>query len=78
MLFTAEAYEQEKIAKAKGEVQRFDAILREYRSAEEVTRTRLYLETLENVLSGPKKVIIEDTSGVLPLLNLTEVIHESN
>lgn len=78
MLREAEAYEQEKIAKAKGEVQRFDALLREYRSAEEVTRTRLYLETLENVLGGRKKVIIESSSGVLPLLNLTEVIHDSN
>ena len=75
ILREAEAYQQSQIAKAKGEVERFDLLLREYNTAKSITRTRLYLETMERTLAGRKKVILEKDEGVLPLLNLTEVIH---
>ncbi len=74
ILNKAKGYRQAKIEEAKGDVQRFDSLLREYRSAEDVTRTRLYLETMEKVLDGRKMVIIEDTAKTLPLLNVTEMI----
>lgn len=74
ILRAAEAYRAEKIAKAKGDVDRFDLLLNQYRNAEEVTRKRLYLETLEKVLAGRKKLILEETGSTLPILNLTEAI----
>ena len=68
----AEAYKEEKIKRAKGDVAKFEAVLAEYEKAKDVTRTRLYLETMEQVLPGVKKFIIDsDTSeGVLKLLPL--------
>lgn len=72
ILQEAEAYRAQRIARAKGEVERFSSILREYQNATEVTRTRLYLETLEKVLAGKPKVILESGSeeGVLKFLNV--------
>lgn len=59
----AEAYKQAVIANASGEAKRFDKILTEYRKAPEVTRKRLYIETMENVLSKTNKVIVDQDSG---------------
>lgn len=71
----AEAYRKEKIAQAQGDASRFLAILKEYRKAKDVTRKRLYLETMEEVLPGIKKFIIDgDVSGVVQLLPLEKVI----
>lgn len=55
----AEAYKSAKIVEARGEAARFDALLVEYRAAPEVTRRRLYLETMEAILPGMDKVIGE-------------------
>jgi len=64
-------YRDAKIAEAGGEAQRFLAILAEYQRAPEITRKRLYLETMEEVLPGVEKVIIEPgTASVLPYLPL--------
>jgi len=70
----AEAYREEKIRKAKGDAERFLAILAEYSKAKEITRKRLYIETMEEVLKGMRKYIYEGgtTSTILPLLPLTE------
>jgi membrane protease subunit HflK len=72
MLSKASAYREETVAAAKGETTRFLSVLTEYRKAPEVTRQRLYLETMEQVLPEVEKILIEPgtTSGVLPYLPL--------
>jgi membrane protease subunit HflK len=68
---SAIGYRDSKIAEARGEAERFLAILREYQKAPEITRKRLYLETMEEVLPDVEKVIIEPgTASVLPYLPL--------
>lgn len=65
----AEAFKQAKIIEAQGEATRFTALLTEYLAAPEVTRRRLYLETMEEILPGVEKVIVEpDTVNMLPML----------
>ena len=68
----AEGYAKQRINEAEGEVAAFNALLAEYNKAPEVTRRRLYLETMADVLPKVKnKVIVgEDVKGLLPLLNL--------
>ncbi len=68
----AEGYAKQRVNQAEGEVSAFNALLAEYTKAPEVTRRRLYLETLGEVLPQVKnKVIVDDeVKGVLPLLNL--------
>lgn len=73
VLREAEAYREEKIRRAQGEAQRFLQILQEYRKARDVTRKRLVLETLEEVLPQMEKIIIEEGVGntnLLPVLPL--------
>lgn len=59
----AKAYEQSAIAMAKGDVAKFDKLLPEYLLAPEVTRKRLYLETMEKVYSRVNKVVIDVEGG---------------
>jgi len=59
MLQEAEAYEAEKIAKAKGETERFEQLLTEYEKNPAITRKRLYLEAKEKLYSGSNKILIE-------------------
>ncbi|MCE2501211.1 MAG: FtsH protease activity modulator HflK [Dehalococcoidia bacterium] len=64
----AEAFRQARILTASGEALRFEAVLTEYQSSPEVTRQRLYLEAMENVLPGVSKIIVDpDTEPVLIL-----------
>lgn len=71
----AEAYRQEVIANAQGEASRFGAVLAEYRAARDVTARRMYLETVERVLHGMNKMIVDQPQGpgVLPYLPLDEL-----
>jgi membrane protease subunit HflK len=73
MVSSAEGYSTERVNNARGEVQRFLSIESEYRKAPAVTRARLYLENIGNVLPKAKrKVIIDDSiKGVLPLFGLS-------
>jgi membrane protease subunit HflK len=65
------AYRDAKLIEAGGEAERFVALLAEYKRAPEVTRRRLYLETMEEILPGVEKVIIEpDTVNLLPYFPL--------
>ncbi len=66
----AHGYREERILQAQGEAERFTALLAEYRKAPQVTRERLYLETLETILPGMDKVILEGGAGdnLLPYL----------
>jgi membrane protease subunit HflK len=57
ILAEAKGYQAERIAKAEGDAQRFNLIASEYRAAPEVTRTRLYIETMQQVVSGTPKII---------------------
>jgi membrane protease subunit HflK len=68
----ADGYRLKRINEAEGDAARFSALLAEYIKAPEVTRRRIYLETLEIVLPNIRSKIIidEQTSGILPLLNL--------
>ena len=59
----AEAYKQKVIAVAEGEAERFKALLIEYDKAPEVTRERLYIDALEDVLSSSTKVMIDVEGG---------------
>ncbi|MDE0095105.1 MAG: FtsH protease activity modulator HflK, partial [Gammaproteobacteria bacterium] len=59
----AEAYKATVIARADGEASRFDQVLDEYEKAPEVTRDRLYLETMEGVLSRSSKIVIDQKGG---------------
>ena len=71
----AEAYKQEVVARSEGDAQRFDSILQSYKNNEDVTKNRIYLETLEEILQNANKVIIDTKqgSGVLPYLPLPEI-----
>ena len=79
VLEQAEGYRARVVNEAEGEASRFSAVLEEYRKAPEVTRKRLYLETMEEVLSRVDKVIIDEQqggSGVVPYLPLNELIRK--
>ena len=65
----AEGYKESLIAKAEGEASRFSQLLKEYQRAPEVTRKRLYLETMESVLGRTNKVIV-DSEGANNLMYL--------
>ena len=76
LLNEAEAYSAAKVQDATGAAQRFTALQQEYDKAKDVTRLRLYLETMEQVLPRMNKIIIDDTAGkqVVPYLPLDQVI----
>ena len=71
----AKGYKERVVAEAQGEAQRFISVYDEYAKAKDVTRQRLFLETLEQVLGRASKVIVErgTGSGVVPYLPLPEV-----
>lgn len=75
----AMAYRDQKIALAKGDADRFKEVLTAYSMSREVTVKRLYLETMENLLSGAKKIIVEKTgSGVVPYLPLNDIANSKS
>jgi membrane protease subunit HflK len=69
---SAEGYALERVNNAEGDAKRFDALYEEYRKAPAVTRKRLYLETMQQLLprTGKKLILDEKARGVLPLLQL--------
>lgn len=71
----AEGYQQSVVAKAKGDGTRFDAIYQAYLSGKDVTRERIYIETMEDILKNAQKIILDDKkgSGVVPYLPLSEL-----
>jgi membrane protease subunit HflK len=74
----AEAYREQTVAEAKGQTSRFLQIYDQYKKAPDVTRERMYLETMERVLGGSEKTIIDTgpqqtSPGVVPYLPLTEL-----
>lgn len=76
ILNAAQAYERSKVAEAEGKAERFLAIFREYLKAKDVTRRRMFLETMETVLQDMDKLVIDEKSagsGVVPYLPLPEL-----
>ena len=81
ILQQAQGYKQQTVAQAEGEVSRYLAIQKEYNLAPDVTRKRLYLETMEVVLQGTTKILIDNeggSQGVLPYLPLPELQKQNN
>ncbi|MCF7808455.1 MAG: FtsH protease activity modulator HflK [Candidatus Marinimicrobia bacterium] len=71
----AEAYKQKRIKEAEGDASRFTQMLNEYRQAKDVTKTRMYLETMEKILPGMDKYIVDgkDAGGLVNVLSLEKV-----
>jgi membrane protease subunit HflK len=72
----AAAYKEQVINEAQGQSKRFLAVLEAYRQAPDVTRRRMYLETMQKVLDGSSKVVIDPSAsanGVVPYLPLPEI-----
>jgi membrane protease subunit HflK len=72
----AAAYKNRVVAEAIGESQRFLSVYEQYKKAPDITRKRIYLETMEKVLSSSKKVVTDTNPGsnsVLPLLPLNDL-----
>ncbi|KMY67188.1 membrane protein [Desulfocarbo indianensis] len=70
----AEGYATERVNRANGEAQRFNQVLAAYRQAQEVTKRRFFLETMQNVLKNAGRVYVVDESvkGLLPFMDLTK------
>jgi membrane protease subunit HflK len=70
----AKGYQQQTIAEATGQAARFLKVYEEYKKAPDVTRKRLYLETMERVLGNSDKIILDGKAGqsVVPFLPLGE------
>jgi membrane protease subunit HflK len=71
----AEAYKSQVVSKSEGESYRFTQILEEYLKAPEVTKERLYRETLEEVLGTTNKVVVDDNSNSLMYLPIDQLIN---
>ena len=72
----ATAYKEQVVKQAEGVAQNFIDVYNSYKDAKDVTRRRIYLETLRDVLEGPNKIILDDTGtgqGVVPYLPLNEL-----
>nr|CAD6603188.1 FtsH protease activity modulator HflK [Rhizobium sp. Khangiran2] len=69
----AAAYKDRVVNEAQGEAQRFISIYDEYATAPEVTRQRIFLETMETVLKNSNKIIMDERQGVVPYLPLNEL-----
>lgn len=71
-ILEAEGYALERVNRARGDAARFIALYEEYRRAPDVTKRRLYLESMQRALpaTGQRLILDEDAKGVLPLLNL--------
>jgi modulator of FtsH protease HflK len=73
---SAEAYREQTVVEAKGQAARFSKVYEEYKKAPDVTRQRLYLETMERLFGGTDKIIMDpgpNGQGVVPYLPLPEL-----
>ena len=72
----ATAYKEQVVKQAEGVAQNFIDVYNSYKDAKDVTKRRIYLETLREVLEGPNKIILDDSGdgqGVVPYLPLNEL-----
>ncbi len=68
ILQQAQAYKEQTVAEAKGQASRFSQVYEQYKKAPDVTRERLYLETMERVYGGMNKVVVDQTGGGQPVV----------
>ncbi|MBU2531959.1 MAG: FtsH protease activity modulator HflK [Alphaproteobacteria bacterium] len=75
ILQAAQGYRQQTVSEATGQADRFNKIYGEYQKAPDVTRRRMYLETMERVYEGTDKIIMDNKGGssVVPYLNVDEL-----
>ena len=73
----AQAYKEQVVREATGEAQRFSAVYAEYRQAPQVTRDRIYLETMERVYRNGNLVILDQRGGAVPYLPLDGMIRRN-
>lgn len=75
LLQEAEAYKQSTIAKSQGDAERFNSVYAAYLTGKDVTKERMFLETMEDVLKNANKIIMDDnsTGGVVPYLPLDQI-----
>lgn len=73
----AEAYREQVVREATGEAERFTAIYNEYRQAPQVTRDRLYLETMERVYQRGNLIILDQRGGAVPYLPLDGMVRRT-
>ena len=77
----ADGYREQTVAEARGQASRFVNVLDEYKKAPDVTRQRLYLETMERIFNGTDKIILDAGSttgqGVVPFLPLNELMRKT-
>ncbi|WP_192457843.1 FtsH protease activity modulator HflK [Musicola keenii] len=78
ILEESRAYKERTILEAQGEVSRFARLLPEYKAAPEITRQRLYIETMERVLSHTSKVLVSDKGNNLMVLPLEQILRGQN
>jgi membrane protease subunit HflK len=71
----AEAYKESAISRATGDADRFNSVLSAYQSGQDVTKERIYIETMESVLKNAQKIILDDKggNGVVPYLPLDQM-----
>ncbi len=75
ILQAAEGYKQQTVAEANGQTSRFNQVFEEYKKAPDVTRQRMFLETMERVMGGTDKIILDSKGGqgVVPFLPLDQL-----
>jgi membrane protease subunit HflK len=77
ILQSAEAYREQTVAEAKGQASRFTQVYEQYRQAPDVTRQRLYLETIERIFANTDKIILDAPGagggGIVPYLPLDQL-----
>jgi membrane protease subunit HflK len=77
---SAEAYREQTVAEAKGQAARFSQVYEQYKKAPQVTRQRIYLETMERVFGGTDKILLDsnqqgnNSGNVVPILPLNEML----
>ena len=84
---SAEAYREQTVAEARGQASRFSQVYEQYKKAPDITRQRIYLETMERVFGGTDKIILDQgaqqggagsaTGSVVPVLPLNEMLRRT-
>ncbi|MGN6670728.1 MAG: hypothetical protein ACTHJ4_04245, partial [Candidatus Nucleicultricaceae bacterium] len=70
----AEGYRQAVVAEAEGQSERFQSVLKQFQKAPDITRKRIYIDTMKSILKGTNKVLIDQKSqGIVPFLPMPEL-----
>ena len=79
---TADAYKEQTVAEATGQASRFTQVYEQYKKAPDITRERLYIETMERILQGSEKIILDAAqsnasgAGIVPVLPLNDLLRQ--